>query len=224
MIESLQPVGSGEWVVRAGESIASIAVRSGHVPETIWNDPANAGLKEARKDPEILLPGDRVTVMPLRQKVASCATGKTHVFRRVAVPATFVVVMEDSEGEPFAGKRYELEIEGKTTTGTTDESGRLRSPVMPMSTTGILRVWIEEPGFDDPLERQLALSALCPVRHPLGVQQRLFNLGFFAGPIDGQLTPATEEAAMAFAASQGIEETDDNLDALLAKLVEVHKS
>jgi len=224
MIEDLEPAGEGDWVVEPGDSIVSIAVRSGHAPDTIWNDPANAALKETRKDPEILLPGDRVTVMPLRPKSLSCATGKRHVFRRAGVPAMFTVVMEDETGEPFAGKRYELEIEGRILSGQTDDAGRIACPIPPASTAGTLRVWIEEPGFPDPLERQLVLSSLYPVQHPLGLQQRLFNLGFYSGPIDGKLSDQTQAAALAFAAAQEIAVTDDNVDAMLAKLVEVHKS
>ncbi|MGZ8711340.1 MAG: hypothetical protein ACXW28_14055, partial [Thermoanaerobaculia bacterium] len=30
------------WVIRPGDSVCSIAAASGHLPQTLWDDPANA--------------------------------------------------------------------------------------------------------------------------------------------------------------------------------------
>ncbi len=67
--------------VRQGDSIASIAERFSLLPESVWNDPANAELKSRRKDPSVLMPGDEVVVRRKEMKEVSISTGNRHQFR-----------------------------------------------------------------------------------------------------------------------------------------------
>lgn len=62
------PIGTGDWTVEPGDSMASIADQTGHYWQTIWDDPANQDLKKTRENPETLLAGDKVTVPSLREK------------------------------------------------------------------------------------------------------------------------------------------------------------
>src|SRR6185503_16443662 len=76
------PVGDGEYEVRQGECVESIAFANGLSWETVWNDPKNAKVKDARKDPNVLLPGDRLHVRDLEKKQVDGATEKRHKFKR----------------------------------------------------------------------------------------------------------------------------------------------
>src|SRR6185436_7965949 len=106
LMEQAKPTGQGDHVVVAGDSLASIAAKAGLLPDTILNDPANADLKTARGDCEVLLEGDRVTVMALREHVESRATGARYVFKRSAATCKVTIYVEDEEGAAFAGKNY----------------------------------------------------------------------------------------------------------------------
>lgn len=80
------PVGSGEYIVQEGDCILSLAARCGHFWKTIWDHPANTELRQARGDPAILLPGDKLTIPPLRLREESKSTDQKHRFVRKGVP------------------------------------------------------------------------------------------------------------------------------------------
>ena len=56
--------------VQQGEHLPALAERYGfQTIDPIWNDPANAELKQLRKNPMVLMPGDEVTI-PDREQTA----------------------------------------------------------------------------------------------------------------------------------------------------------
>ncbi|MEA2343250.1 MAG: hypothetical protein QOF63_1419, partial [Thermoanaerobaculia bacterium] len=223
MSDDCAPAGQGEYVVQQGDSIVSIACAAGLLPETVWSDAANAALKELRKNGELLLPGDRLTVSPIRPKLLDRATGNRHVFRRKNVPATVTLYLLDDEGAPFAGKKYEASIEEVVHSGTTGDDGKIDVPIEPGSREGELKVWLEEPGLPSPWICDLRLGELYPIEHTLGVQQRLSNLGLYVGDLDGEPGPATKAAVTAFQTEQKLTANGEIDQATRDKLDEVHK-
>src|SRR3990170_3615968 len=96
-----------------GESVESIAYAHGLFWETVWDDPGNAALREARAEPNVLAAGDVLVVPDLRPKEEQAATGRRHVFRRRGVPSVLRVrLLEGST--PRAGLAYTVEAGGKT--------------------------------------------------------------------------------------------------------------
>jgi len=221
MTEIPEPAGTGDYIVKTGDSMVSIAARSGHIPSTIWNDSANAALKTARKDPEVLLPGDRVTIMAVRTKGLSRATGQRWVFQRKGLTAKVTLIAQDEDGNAFASKRFQLEIDGAVVSGTTDADGKIECVVAAQSTSGTLTLWLEEPGLPNPWVREVGLAALYPIEHPVGVQQRLANLGYYSGPLDG--ASDVSAAVAAFQKAQKLDATGVVDDTLRKKLVAAHK-
>jgi hypothetical protein len=82
--KSCSPLGNGSYVVQHGDCLESIAFTHGLLWQTIWNDPRNAELQTSR-DPNILLPGDRLFIPELKQKSTDCATDQLHTFERKGV-------------------------------------------------------------------------------------------------------------------------------------------
>ncbi|MGZ5443997.1 MAG: peptidoglycan-binding domain-containing protein [Thermoanaerobaculia bacterium] len=207
------------WVIRPGDSVCSIAAASGHLPQTLWDDPANADLKAVRIDPELLVPGDRVSIPPIRPKTVACATGSSHVFRVAGRKATVTIFVEDEAADPFANKQYELVGGDETITGTTDDTGKLECRIDARVHTGTLRVWLDEPGLPNPWVLGVRFGELPPVDQPDGIQRRLTNLGLRFGPIE-EIPPAT---LTAFQKALGVAESGEVDAATLQKLVEIHR-
>ena len=95
--------GQGNYFVKQGDCIYSIAKAHGFLWETLWDLPENAELKQMRKDPAVLYPGDRVFIPDLRKKEEPGETEKRHRFRLKGTPSKLVLRFLDDKGQPRAG-------------------------------------------------------------------------------------------------------------------------
>jgi Putative peptidoglycan binding domain len=216
------PAGSGEHVVQPGETLVGIAEETGHFWQTLWDHPANAELKRVRREPNVLLPGDRLTIPPLETKTVRCATGRVHTFRRKGVPVKVTFQVLAPEGRAFAGKSYTLEVGRHSYSGTTDDNGRVEHFVMPAAKQGTLRVTLEEEGYPDVVEWTLEIGALQPVESVAGVRNRLNALGYEAGLTEGALDEQARAALRGFQEEQGLEVTGEADATTLEKLKQVY--
>jgi hypothetical protein len=149
-----QPVGQGNRVVKQGDCISSIAVENGFFWKTLWEHANNRDLREARHDPNVLLPGDRVFVPEKRLRDESGATEQRHRFRKKGEPAKLRLHLLES-GSPRANQPYTLAIDGKLFSGSTDGDGRLECTIPPNAKRGRLLVGESHdeymlPGFHRP--------------------------------------------------------------------------
>jgi hypothetical protein len=69
------------YIVIQGDCLPSIAAREGFFWDTIWNASSNAELRETRKDPAVLFPGDEVSIPDKRKKTAPVSSGRVNRFR-----------------------------------------------------------------------------------------------------------------------------------------------
>lgn len=217
--ETAGPAGQGDYVVRAGDCISSIAKETGHLWETIWDDSANAELRRVRQDPNVLMEGDRVTIPELRRKEEPGEAERRHRFIRRGEPAHLKLQVLDDD-RPVANQPYELWIDGQTQRGTTDPEGKLDIPIPPNAKRAKLKVGTAPNDFEYDLE----LGATEPVEDLKGVQQRLRNLGFRAVPIDGDPGSETAEALRAFQKLNNLPETGEADGATRQKLKQKHGS
>jgi N-acetylmuramoyl-L-alanine amidase len=215
--ECTGPVGSGEHLVRQGECTSSIARDTGHFWETIWKDAGNTELREIRKDPNVLLPDDRVVIPEKRRKDEPIAPEKRHRFVRRGEPATIQVRLL-REGRPRVNEPYVLEIDGAVHSGKTDANGNIRWAIPGNAREARLIVG-EEP---DRKEYTLMLGGIDPVSTISGIQGRLKNLGLDCGAVDNQLGPRTRRALREFQGRHGLPETGQPDQGTRNKLRQLH--
>jgi hypothetical protein len=212
-------VGQGDYVVKHGDCISSIAIAHGFFWDTIWNLPENAGLKEARGDPNVLLVGDRVFIPEKRKRLETRPTEAKHSFVMKGVPARVRLQLLD-EDEPRVNEDYVLIVDGTPFEGATDAEGILEQVVPPNARKATLRIGTAEEGE----EYELSLGGLDPIDEISGIQMRLANLAFECGAPDGTLNEETQYALREFQRRYKLEETGEPDDGTRQELKKIHGS
>jgi Putative peptidoglycan binding domain len=211
---------TGDWhVVKQGESIATLAAATGHLADAIWKAPENDELRRKRADPAVLMPGDRVFIPEKKQKTVTVKTGAAQKFE-ATVPKPPLRVRLEVGGVRQASKPYVLTVDGKELRGTTDGTGLVEQKVPIHARTAALRIG----EGNDALVWMLDLHGLDPVNETSGVQERLRNLGYDPGPVDGVLSERTRAAIAAFQKDAGVEATGEPDAATQQKLKDAHGS
>jgi hypothetical protein len=190
---------STQHTVLPGEHLAGIAAAAGFSDfMTVWNDPGNAQLRQLRHSPNILLPGDIVTIPDRIVKSAQGADSQRHEFTLFGPELLLNLKLEDTEGDAIAGQDCVLHVTAKDANGrqaltqefklTTDTNGKISQLLSEDAN-------LAELAFDDD-KFLVVIGGLNPVREATGMRQRLNNLGYFAGLVSEdreQLRWATEE-------------------------------
>ena len=210
--------------VKQGECLSSIAKKYGFPDyKVIWDDGANAQLKEKRKNPNMLFPSDIVVIPDLELKQLDKSTEQKHNFVLDAGTVKFQLIVKDDEGKPYANCKYDLKIDGKEFTGTTDGSGKFEQEIPAEAANGEVAIYETKEGTESVVTVfKLELGHLDPVAEATGVQARLNNLGFFCGKIDGIVGPMTQEAIKAFQEKNGLSATGTADESTRKKLSQLH--
>ncbi|MBL8241941.1 MAG: peptidoglycan-binding protein [Bryobacterales bacterium] len=212
---------SKSHIVRQGECLSRIADRYGFSDwRTIYNHPANSALRKKRPNPNILFPGDEIVIPAARVKEEQIATGRLHRFT-VKSPRKFLrVVFKDAKGEPFRDEPYAIQFSGgRAKRGATNGDGLVAEPVAMEEATATLTI----------AGRTLTLNLghLNPngdVEEDdlTGIQARLNNLGYTAGPNDGIYGRNTRAALALLQADEDLEPNGLPDEATLARLEKLH--
>jgi len=190
------------YQVKQGDSIFSIAFEKGFFADTIWEHANNEEVKDDRKDPNVLMPGDIVHIPDKRLKEVSKPTNNVHKFQVKNTPKRFRIQIMRGD-LPVRDMEYVLKIEGSETTGKTDGEGWITRSISPNAKRGELSLQ-EGQKFD------LNLGFLDPVDEVTGLQGRLRTLGYYLGPINGQLNDDTKESLKTFQAYNDLETTGES--------------
>lgn len=212
------PVGQGNYEVQPGDCMESIAADTGFIWQTLWDLPENADLKKYRK-PNVLLPGDRVTIPPISLGEESCATDQLHKFQLNVPPCRLQLRFLDDKNQPRSGIAYILTIEGKTSKGTLNGSGSLNVPIPPNASQGTITLNTQP----DPETYPLQLGFLDPDSSPTGLRGRLNNLGFSCAA-DGDWDADIQKALKRFQLANDLQVTGELDDQTRQLLLGRHQS
>jgi hypothetical protein len=194
-------------VVAQGECTSSIADACGLSWETIWNHPQNATLRQKRKDPNVLYPGDELFVPEVQVKWEKGPTGQRHTFTKKTVKVTIHLRVLDAD-KPRANVPYTLIVDGTTLSGNTDGGGFLKQTIPANATRGELSVGTG--ATKDTFE--LLFGTVDPIDTDEGIAGRLQNLGF--------VTDNLSEAISAFQRKEKLTVSGDADAATRARLQE----
>ncbi|HUI53524.1 MAG TPA: peptidoglycan-binding protein [Bryobacteraceae bacterium] len=202
---------ASNYTVQQGDSLTSIGFDFRLNWETIWNHPNNAALKNLRKDPHVLYPGDVVYIPDMDPRLEDKSADAHHKFARKSALDRFRVRLT-KDFQPRANIPYTLVVDGQSIDGTTDGDGLVDQPISPGAREGKL---VLDGGKE---EYEFALGNIDPIDTVSGLQGRLQNLGYFAGEVTGEMDDDTTDAVRAFQAACGLSETGEPDDSTLAKL------
>jgi len=174
---------AGYHTVRQGEHLARVAREYGFADyDTIWNNPNNAELREKRKNPNVLFPGDLLYVPDRIPKEVFRATDDRHRFKVKKPKLELRLTLGALYDRPRANTACVLAIEIDLRNVTTDGEGRLDEPIPPDAERATL--FLRDSGtllVSDAIP--IRVGYLDPAEEVTGQQARLNNLGYYAGKI-----------------------------------------
>ena len=181
--------------VAQGEFLSKIARAHGFSDDrTIWDAPENTALREQRKDPNVLLPGDRLFIPDRELREEARFTDQRHRFKVTGQTLRLRIKLMGLRNEVLAGHECTLTVEAEGKNDTTTPSGIIENTISPTAGTGVL-LDRGKPGGRFRVQREIPLRIgnLDPVDTISGQLARLNNLGYRAGDVPEQPLTTREE-------------------------------
>ena len=184
--------------------------------EAVWNHPDNASLRQARRNPNVLLPGDVVRVPDCKPKVFFVETGKTHTFVLSRAESSVLDLVLVQDEKPRANEDCTVIVRGSPDVpATTDALGRLKTTIPAKTKRVTIRM------SSDAFAFEIDLGHIDPIDTITGVQGRLLVLGYHCGDDDGVLGTATRQALFRFRKDNGLTPDGELNGVVRAKLQKV---
>ena len=209
-------------VVQQGEYLSQIAEKYGFRDDrTIWDFAGNAALKKTR-NPNVLLPGDTIQIPEKTQKLENRSTGQLSYFKVAGKKLILHLALRDFDDQPLANTKCQVEVEGKSTSLTTDGDGHVKVPVSRTAKEATLT-------FKDPLvpfdvSIPIKIGHLDPVEEISGQKARLSNLGYITRPLEEVDDTIFDRTVQEFQCDMGLPVTGECDAATRDKLKQAHGS
>jgi hypothetical protein len=203
--------------VESGDTVSRLADARGFVDyHAIWDHPQNAELRDARQNPNLLVPGDKVFIPDHDVKVVAAKTEKVHTFVRRRAKLELRLRLRDALGEPFADTEVQLAVDGKNETLVTDADGNVSLFISAAAKKAELAFGGST--YD------LQIGHLDPADQESGLRARLRNLGYLLVDDEEVTEEDVQFAIELFQMEQGLTVDGTATSALVGKLEEIHGS
>lgn len=211
------------YTVQRGETIQDIAHQHGfRAWEPIWQHDENKELRAKRPNPHLLAKGDQIFIPEKNPQDHFCETNKKHTFRVGTLTECIQQTLLDENGEPLAGKNYELKLGSKVIKKKTNSEGLLKEEVPIDLKTAELKVWLVDGDDNSCLTWKLDLGHLEPAETTYGLKARLVNLGYDCGAVNDEFDEPTRNALRAFQRDNQLPATGEKDAITVSKLEEKH--
>ncbi len=211
------------YTVVQGDCLSAIALHFGFADwRTIYNHGSNAAFRQLRPNPNLIYPGDEVFIPETETRTQDASTNAWTAFKIDTQKTLIRLRMMDGDNKAFAGKKYQLDINGHLSEGTTGGDGMIEKEIPADCTEAKLTVWFDNDTSGPGVIWNLKMGHLDPWDKASGVQARLKNLGYDPGPVDGNIGPLTRAAILGFQASQSLPLNGTADTATKNKLKELH--
>lgn len=162
-----------------GEQISALAEQHGFRNwHHVWNHPKNAQLRQLRTNHHTLHPGDLVFVPNKEAKKELAETGRVNPFEADLAPLFLRIRLEDVNAKPLAKTDCSLGLDKKPEAVVTDAKGIIEHEVGKQIKKGEI---VAAPSAKPLLKFDLKIGSLRDQNTFAGQQERLNNLGYFAG-------------------------------------------
>jgi N-acetylmuramoyl-L-alanine amidase len=176
-----------QHTVAQGETLLRIAKQYGYqTSKALYNHPSNAEFKALRPDPNLIYPGDKITIPPKKEKFIPLRTNSINSFVVQNEKEYFRLQIIHEDGDDITGKRIVITIGSQTIDTVLPSNGLIEVELNESdSLTGQVDLYLKE-DQNSPSESFTAqVGHLDPIDTLSGVQARCNLLGFDCGTVDG---------------------------------------
>lgn len=134
----------------------------------------------------------------------------------------FKLKLSDAEYGVWAGKRYQLHVDGVKLEGTTDAEGLVDKRIPKAAISAALVVWLGDYPTGPTRARMIRLAPLAAVTSPRGAAERLTHLGYFQGEPKDKVDDGLREALEDFQEHVGLPVSGELDAATVTRLDALH--
>ena len=211
-----------QYRVKQGDYLTKIANENGFVDyRTIWDHPQNKQLKDKRKNPNVLAPGDELFIPDKAGKDEEAATDQKHTYVAKTSKNMLRLILEDLYGNPIANAKCELQVEGKVFEIVSGADGKIEHEIPATAQNAELVVKEGDTALKN-VKLDVKIGHLDPVEGESGQKARLSNLGYYLGRLDVDNPAKFRSAVEEFQCDNGLKVDGDCGPKTQAKLKQVH--
>ena len=196
-----------QHTVAQGETLLRIAKQYGYqTSKALYNHPSNAEFKALRPDPNLIYPGDKITIPPKKEKFIPLRTNSINSFVVQNEKEYFRLQVSYDDGDDITGKRVVLNIGSQTIDTVLQSDGLIEVELNNNDAlTGNVDLYLKAGETTPTKSFAVQIGNLDPIDTLSGVQGRCNSLGFDCGKVDGINGAKTKAGVKGFQFVHGLE-------------------